>query len=93
MPSITTTLAAAPAKVSAGDAATIGGTMLIFIAASLLIWYCVKHKGWDVPQLIMGYAFGLIVGGVSWGAQLNDAFSGAISSGMGALVKAVSKMG
>lgn len=86
-------LAAAPTKVSAGDATAIGGTMLILVAAGLITWYCVKHKGWDVPQVLMGYALAIIVGGVSWGAQVNGAVSGGISAAAGAIIKAVSNAG
>ena len=95
MPSTTTLAAAAttPAKISAGQGAAIGGTMLILIALGLITWYCVKHKGWDVPQILMGYSLAIVVGGVSWGAQVNGAFSGGISAAMGALIRGISQMG
>lgn len=85
--------AAAPAKISAGAGTAIGGTMLILIALGLITWYCVKHKGWDVPQVLMGYVLAIVVGGVSWGATVNGAFSSGISAAMGAIVSAVSGMG
>jgi hypothetical protein len=91
--SSTTLSAAAPAKISSSAGAAIGGTMLILIALALITWYCVKHKGWDVPQILMGYTLAIVVGGVTWGAQVNGAFSSGISAAMGALVNAVSHMG
>lgn len=88
-----TTLAAAPAKISPGTSAAIGGTMLILIVLALILWYCVKHKGWDIPQILMGYTLAIVVGGVTWGAQVNGAFSSGISAAMGALVNAISHAG
>lgn len=87
------TVTAAPAKISAGTGAAIGGTMLILIVLGLITWYCIKHKGWDTPQILMGYTLAIVVSGVSWGAQVNGAFSSGISAAMGALIKAVSNAG
>jgi hypothetical protein len=86
-------LAATPSQVSAGSAAAIGGTMLVLVVLGAITWYCVKHKGWDMPQILMGYALAIVVSGVTWGAQVNGAFSSGISAAVGAIAKAVSNSG
>ena len=85
--------AAAPAKVSPATGAAIGGTMLVLVVLAAITIYCVKHKGWDMPQILMGYCLAIVVGGVSWGAQVNGAFSSGISAAVGAIASAVSNSG
>jgi uncharacterized ion transporter superfamily protein YfcC len=92
----TTTLAAAattPAKISAGTGAAITGTVFITILLILLVIYCVKHRGWDWPQIAMGYVLCLTVSGVAWGASLNGSISDGLSGLYGGIVHFVSNMG
>lgn len=93
MPSTKILAATTPAKISAGTGAAIGGTMLLLLVIAGIAVYCVKHKGWDVPQIVMGYTLAVVVGAVSWGAQVNGAFSSGLSAAMGAIAKAISKAG
>jgi hypothetical protein len=94
MSSITTLAAAAvPAKVSAGTGAAIGGTLFVTLVLGAIIVYCVKHKGWDTPQIVIGYLFCLTVSGVSWGASLNGSISGGLSSLYGGAINFLSNLG
>lgn len=85
------TLAAAPAAAPSG--AALGGTMLVLVLLGAITWYCFKHKGWDAPQVLMGYALALVVGGVTWGAALNGSVSSGIGAAVGAVVHAISNAG
>jgi hypothetical protein len=84
-------LAAAPAAAPGG--AALGGAMLIVVVFVAITIYCIKHKGWDVPQVLMGYCLAIVVSGVTWGAAVNGAFSSGISAAMGAVVHAISNAG
>lgn len=85
--------AAPPSQISAGTVATVSGTLFILLAGGALIVYAVKHKGWDAPQIIVGYLYCLVVSGVAWGASLNGSISGGISALGGGLIKFISNLG
>jgi hypothetical protein len=95
--STTTPLVAAaattPAKISTGTATAIAGSLFILIVLIAITWYCIKHKGWDLPQVAMGYVLCLTVSGVAWGASLNGSISGGLAGFYGGIVTFVGSLG
>ena len=91
-----TTLAAAattPAKISAGTGAAISGTVFIALLLIGITVYCIKHKGWDWPQIAMGYVLCLTISSVTLGATLNGSISSGLSGLYGGVVTFVGSLG
>jgi hypothetical protein len=57
----------AKAAPSGGAIGTSAFAALVVIA---IIWYCKKHKGWDMPQVLMGAAAVIVIGATPWGRSL-----------------------
>lgn len=64
---------------AAPSGGAVGASVFAAIVVIAIIWYCKKHKGWDMPQVLMGAAAVLVIGGTPWGKPLVNGVGDGIS--------------
>jgi len=64
---------------AASSGGAIGASIFAAIVVIAIIWYCKKHKGWDMPQVLMGAAAVIVIGATPWGRPLIDGAAGGIN--------------
>lgn len=55
---------------AAAPSGAVGASVFAAIVVIATIWYCKKHKGWDMPQVLMGAAAVIVIGATPWGRPL-----------------------